>query len=121
MSHLRTIDGEEITNIGISEDVIAVIAGKAAIETNGVSGLSGGISKQIANMLGRENTSKGIKVSIHDGEVFIDVYVIIRYGFRIPEVAWEIQNNIKKDLESMTEAKIKEVNIHIQSINTESI
>ncbi len=121
MSYLRTIDGEEITNIGISEDVIAVIASKAAVETNGVSGMSGGIGKQIANMLGRENISKGLKVSIQDSKVFIDVYVIIRYGFRIPEVAWEIQNNIKKDVETMTEAKIEEVNIHIQSINTESI
>ena len=121
MNHLRNIPGEEVSNIDISDDVIAVIASKAAVETKGVAGMSSGIGKQIATMLGRENLSKGIKVSIQDNRAFIEVYVIIRYGFRIPEVAWEIQNNVKKDVEAMTETSVEEVNIHIQSINTDSI
>jgi uncharacterized alkaline shock family protein YloU len=121
MNHLRDLPEEETTNLEISEDVIAVIASKAAVETKGVAGMSTGIGKQIANMLGREYLSKGIKVSIQDNRAFIEVYVIIRYGFRIPEVAWEIQNNVKRDVETMTETSVEEVNIHIQSINSESI
>lgn len=121
MTHLRQMPGEDDSNIEISEDVVSTIASKAALETNGVSGLGAGISKQIATMLARDHLSRGIKVSFQGNSVYIDVYVIIRYGFRIPEVAWEIQNNVKKDVESMTGAVVEEVNIHIQSINTESI
>ncbi len=121
MSHIRQMPGDENSNIEVSEDVISTIASKATLETKGVSGLSAGIGKQIATMLNREHLSKGIKVLIQGNRVYIDVYVIISYGFRIPEVAWEIQNSIKRDVEAMTEAVVEEVNIHIQSINYESL
>ena len=121
MSHLRKMPGETDASIDISDDIIATIASKATLEINGVAGMSAGIGKQIATILVRDHLSKGIKVAVQENKIYIDVYVIIRYGFRIPEVAWDIQNRVKKDVETMTESVVEEVNIHVQSINTDSI
>jgi len=78
----------------ISEEVVAIIAGIAAMEVPGVAGMSGGIAGGIAEMLGRKNLSKGVKVEVGDKEAAIDLYII---GCRIPEVSWNIQEKVKKD------------------------
>jgi len=104
----------------ISEEVVAIIAGIAAMEVPGVAGMSGGIAGGIAEMLGRKNLSKGVKVEVGDKEAAIDLYIIIvEYGCRIPEVSWNIQEKVKKAIETMTGLNVVEVNIHIQGVNIE--
>lgn len=110
---------DEIGNVKISEEVVAIIAGVAATEVPGVAGMSGGIAGGIAEMLGRKNLSKGVKVEVGEKEAAIDLYIIVEYGCRIPDVSWEIQEKVKKSIESMTGLEVIEVNIHIQGVNFE--
>ena len=109
----------EIGAIKITDEVVAIIAGIAATEVPGVAGMSGGIAGGIAEALGRKNLSKGVKVEAGEKEAAIDLFIIVEYGFRIPEVAWSIQEKVKKAVEEMTGLNVIEVNIHIQGVNME--
>lgn len=111
------LNNMEYGQIKISDDVVGVIAGLAATEVPGVAGMSGGIAGGIAEMLGKKNLSKGVKVELKDGETVIDIYIIVDYGAKIPEVSWQIQENVKKAIETMTGLKVLEVNIHVQGVN----
>lgn len=119
-------DKEEIAlqsnNIKIADDVVAVIAGVAVSEVNGVYEMSGGFAGGISEVLsGKKNLAKGIKVEVNDKTTKIDVNIIVEYGTRIPDVAFEIQNKVKKAVESMTGLKVVEVNVHIQGVSTENM
>ena len=106
--------------IKIANDVIAVIAGVAISEVPGVARMSGGFAGGITEVLsGKKNLSKGIKVDADEKDVKIDVYIIVEYGSRIPDVAFEIQNRVKKSVENMTGLKVSEVNVHVQGVKTE--
>ena len=109
----------EIGAIKITDEVVAIIAGIAATEVPGVAGMSGGIAGGIAEALGRKNLAKGVKVEAGEKEAAIDLYIIVEYGFRIPDVAWGIQEKVKKVVENMTGLNVIEVNIHIQGVNME--
>ena len=105
--------------IEISNDVIAVIAGVAVSEVQGVASMSGGFAGGITEVLsGKKNMAKGIKVEKTDNKAKIDVNIIVEYGSRIPDVAYEIQNRIKKAVEGMTGFKVEEVNVHVQGVDT---
>ena len=111
----------ENTNIKIADDVIAVIAGAAASEVPGVSSMAGGFAGGISEVFsGKKNLAKGIKADIEENKAKIDVNIIVEYGSRIPDVAFEIQNRVKKAVEGMTGLKVLEVNVHVQGVNTES-
>lgn len=104
-------------NIKIADDVVAVIAEIAAKEVKGVYAMSGGIADSITGILGKKNPSKGVKVEVGEKETAIDLYIIVDYGVRIPDVSWQIQENVKKAVETMTGLSVVEVNIHIQGVN----
>lgn len=117
--------GEEISTenegIQISNDVVAVIAGVAVSEVSGVAGMAGGFAGGISEVFsGKKNLAKGIKVEVAENKAKIDVNIIVEYGSRIPDVAFEIQNRVKKAVESMTGLKVEEVNVHVQGVNTDS-
>lgn len=103
-------------SVKISEEVVAIIAGLAASEVKGVAGMSGGIVGGIAEFVGKKNPSKGIKVEVGEKEAAVDVYVIVEFGSRIPEIAHEIQLNVKKAIESMTGLNVIEINVHVQGV-----
>lgn len=106
--------------IRIADDVVAVIAGIAVSEVTGVSGMSGGFAGGISEVFsGKKNMAKGIKVEMDDKETKIDVNIIVEYGTRIPDVAFEIQNRVKKSVETMTGLKVVAVNVHVQGVKTE--
>ncbi|AEM78663.1 MULTISPECIES: Asp23/Gls24 family envelope stress response protein [Thermoanaerobacter] len=110
-------ENQELGTIKISEEVVSVIAGLAATEVPGVAGMSGGVVNGLSEMLGRKNLGKGVKVEVGEKEVSIDLYLIVDYGVRIPEVAWNVQENVKNAVENMTGLKVVEVNIHVQGVN----
>lgn len=119
---LEITENEEGTNNGIkiANDVVAVIAGVAVSEVPGVASMSGGFAGGITEVLsGKKSLSKGIKVDADEKEVKIDVNIIVEYGTRIPDVAFEIQNRVKKSVENMTGLKVAEVNVHVQGVKTE--
>ncbi len=106
-------------NIQIADDVVAVIAGKAVSEVSGVAGMSGGFAGGITEVLsGKKNLSKGIKVEVTEKEAKITVNIIVEYGVRIPDVAFEIQNRVKKAVETMTGLNVTGVNVHVQGVKT---
>ena len=95
-------ENDENNNIEISNDVIAVIAGMAASDVPGVAEMAGGFAGGISEVLsGKRNKAKGIKVDVDGNKVVIDVNIIVEYGTRIPDVAFEIQKRVKKAVESM--------------------
>lgn len=118
-------EGEEIAlpennEIKIADDVVAVIAGVAVSEVSGVASMAGGFAGGITEVLsGKKNLAKGIKVEVGEKDTKIDVNIIVEYGVRIPDVAFEIQNKVKKAVENMTGLKVIEVNVHVQGVHTE--
>ena len=109
----------EENGIKIADDVIATIAGKAASEVAGVHSMFGGFAGGISEVFGKKSYTKGIKVDNSEKGLKIDVNIIVEYGARIPDIAYEIQNRVKKAIENMTGLKIEEVNVHIQGVNTD--
>lgn len=112
-----TTNEAEVNGIKISEDVVAIIAGMAASEVKGVSSMNGGFVGGISEILGKKNFAKGVKVQVGEKEATIDLFITVEYGCRIPDIAWEIQNNVKSAVENMTGLKVVEVNIHVQGVN----
>lgn len=118
---LEEVDNEQ-NGIKISNDVIAVISGVAVSEVQGVFAMAGGFAGGITEVLkGKKNLSKGIKVDVQDNKAKIDVNIIVEYGARIPDVAFEIQKRVTKSVENMTGLKVEEVNVHVQGVNTQSL
>lgn len=107
----------DMGSIQIAPEVIEVIAGLATIEVPGVAGMSGGFAGGIAELLGRKNLSKGVKVEVGQREAAVDVSIIVEYGNRIPEIAAEIQRNVKRSIEMMTGLTVVEVNVHIHDVH----
>ncbi len=107
----------ELGNIRIADEVVAIVAGLAATEVDGVAGMSGGIAGGIAEMLGKRNLSKGVKVEVGEKQASIDLYIVVKFGARIPDVAWSIQENVKKAIESMTGLEVIKVNVHVQGVS----
>lgn len=121
---MKQIEDSEITStdntgIKISNDVVASIAGVAVSEVPGVYSMAGGLAGGISEVFsGKKNLSKGIKVEVGEKDTKIDVNIIVEYGVRIPDVAFEIQGRVKKAVETMTGLKVSGVNIHVQGIKT---
>ncbi len=111
------IESGDSGKIRIADEVVGIIAGLAATEVAGVAGMSGGLGGGIAEILGRKNLSKGVKVEVGEREAAIDLFVIVEYGVRIPEVANNIQENVKRGIESMTGLAVVEVNVHVQGVD----
>ena len=119
--------GEEISlannnAIKIADDVVAVIAGVAVSEIPGVANMAGGFAGGITEVLsGKKNMAKGIKVDVGEKDTKIDVNIIVEYGTRIPDVAYEIQTKVKKAVETMTGLKVVEVNVHVKGVNISTV
>ena len=122
----QNLEAKEVENtnegIQIATDVIAIIAGVAVSDVKGVFSMSGGFAGGFTETLtGKKNLAKGIKVETENEKVKIDVNIIVEYGIRIPDVAFEIQNKVKQSVEDMTGMKVEEVNVHVQGVNTEKL
>lgn len=109
---------EDGGKVNISDDVVATIAGIAASEIEGVYGMSGGVAAGIAEKLGaKKSLQKGVKVDIKPDCSVIDLYITVEFGVRIPELSWNIQENVKNSVETMTGISISKVNIHIDGVH----
>jgi len=107
----------ETGSIKIADEVVAIISGLAATEVDGVAGMSGGLAGGIAEMLGKKNLAKGVKVEVGEKQAAVDVFIIVRFGARIPDVAWQIQEKVKRAVESMTGLEVVKVNVHVQGVS----
>lgn len=100
---------EELGCIHISEDVLAAVSAAAAAEVDGICGMM--------NVAAKKTAAKGVRVTVEDDSAVIDLYVMLRYGYAIPEVAEKIQNSVSSAVEAMTGFAVKAVNVHVGGIN----
>mgnify|MGYP001108165951 CR=1 FL=1 len=106
----------ELGKIQIAPEVLEVIAGMAANEVEGVASMSGGFVGDIAERLGRKNVARGVRVEVGSREAAVDVSIVVKYGYRIPDVARNIQESVRNAIESMTGLSVVEVNVHIVDV-----
>lgn len=103
--------------VKISDDVVEVIAALAATEIKGIAGMNENLVGGLTHMLsGKKTLSKGVKVNVLENTSTIDLYVVVDYGVRIPEVAKQVQENVKKAVETMTGLSVSEVNLHVVNV-----
>lgn len=107
----------EFGSINISEEVISSIAALAIDEVDGVAGLSASAGEELAGMLGRKNVTKGIRLTLDEQNVHVECYVIVLYGYAIPEVSASIQDSVTSAVESMTGLHVEEVNVNVTGIS----
>ena len=108
---------DTVNSIKISNDAVAMYVGIAVSEIQGVYGMSGTLAGITEAISGKKNYTKGVKVDVNESTVKIDVNIIVEYGARIPDVAFEIQTNVKKSVETMTGLRVTEVNVNVQGVH----
>ncbi len=106
----------ELGTVKISNEVVAVIAGLAASEVEGVVSLAGGIAEGWSELLGKKNLARGVKVEVGEKQAAVDLNVVIKYGSVIPEVCSKVQENVKRAIAVMTGLEVVEVNVHVTSV-----
>lgn len=102
--------------IRISDDVVATIAGLAALETPGIAAMSGGISEGLAKRISGKNVQKGVSVEVGSEEAVVDLRIVVEYGSKIHQVCRTLQENVKESLEAMTGLRVMEVNVKVEGV-----
>ena len=103
--------------VSYSNDVVATIAGLAAIGVDGVAGMSGGIASGISEFLGKKDFTKGVRVEQEGDTTILDLNVVIRYGVQMHSVCRQVQEQVQKEIENMTSLKLGAVNVHVVGID----
>ncbi|NMA83829.1 MAG: Asp23/Gls24 family envelope stress response protein [Epulopiscium sp.] len=110
---------EKVGQVQIADEVVAIIAGLAATEVEGVAGMAGNFTGDLVEILGKKNLSKGVTVDVGEEDVSVDLGIVIKFGFKIPSVAKAVQEKVKNSIETMTGLSVTEVNLHITGIHFE--
>ena len=111
------IKEDNLGEVRIADEVVAIIAGLAATEVEGVSSMAGNITNELVSKLGMKNLSKGVRVEVLDGRVEVEVALNIAYGFAIPDVSAKVQEKVKTAIETMTGLNVALVNVRIASVD----
>ncbi|MBQ4061615.1 MAG: Asp23/Gls24 family envelope stress response protein [Christensenellaceae bacterium] len=108
---------EKEGTVTFANEVLSTIVGIAACDIPGVAGMCGGLKDGIVELLGKKNFSKGVKVSIKDNAVTADLAIVVNYGVSVPEICANIQQSVKKALDTMTGLAVAAVNIAVEGIS----
>jgi len=109
-------DDNTVGTVQIAYEVVAIIAGLAATEVEGVVSMAGNITNDIVGKLGMKNLSRGVKVEVLEGVVSVRLALNIRYGYSIPETSQKVQEKVKAAIENMTGLEVADVNISITDV-----
>ena len=109
----KLYEKDRIGEVQIADEVVAIIAGLAATEIDGVDSMAGNITNELVGKLGMKNLSKGVKVDVTEDHVSVDLSLNIRYGFNIPAVSEQVQEKVSAAIENMTGLTVLDVNIRI--------
>ena len=109
-------EGGEVGEVEINDDVIAVIAAVAAMEVEGVASMAGNITADIVAKLGMKKLSKGVKVTVSENSMVIDLSLNLEYGTNILEASKAVQSKVKSSVENMTGLNVDVVNVNIESV-----
>ena len=115
---------KEVSSIGevmIADDVIATIAGLAATEVEGVASMQGNLTNELVGKLGVKNLTKGVRITLEDNTVSVDLSVQMCYGYSIPKTCKAIQERVKNAIENMIGLDVSVVNVHIVGVDTNTI
>ena len=104
----------------IADEVIAVVAGLAAVEVDGVASMAGNATKELISKLGKKLLSKGVKVDVLEGVVSIAIAINIKYGFNVMSVSKKVQEKVKATVESMTGLTVADVNVRVAGVDVEA-
>lgn len=108
---------EELGNVSISEEVLATIAAAAAMEVEGISGLGYGLGGDVTGLVNRKLLSRGVHLSVEDGDVNVDIAVLVNYGYVVPEVAKAVQETIASAVENTSGLHVKNVNVTVAGVS----
>ena len=109
-----------IREVKIADEVVTVIAGLAATEVEGVASMEGNITNELVSKLGVKNLSKGVKITVLEGVVTVDLTLNIEFGKNILEVSKKVQDKVKSSIENMTGLEVADVNIRIAGVDMEN-
>lgn len=115
----KVYEKDQIGEVQIADEVVAIIAGLAAAEVEGVDSLAGNMSNELVGRLGMKNLSKGVKVEVTEEHVSVNMSLNLKYGYSIPKVCEKVQDKVKSAIETMTGLMVLDVNIKIAGINVE--
>lgn len=110
---------ESFGQVQIADEVVAIIAGLAATEVEGVACMEGNITKELVGKLGMKNLSKGVKVAVLDGIVNVDMTLNLDYGYSIVKTSKKVQEKVKASIENMTGLTVADVNVRIAGVTME--
>ncbi len=113
----KLYEKEKIGEVQIADEVVAIIAGRAATEVEGVDSMAGNITNELVGKLGMKNLSKGVKVDVTEEHVSADLSLNIRYGYNIPSVSEQVQEKVSTAIENMTGLTVLDVNVKIAGVN----
>lgn len=109
-------ENTQFGEVQIADDVISIIAALSATEVEGVAGMSGNITNEIISKLGMRNLSKGVKVTVSEDKVTVELSLELKYGVSLPTVCANVQERVKSSIELMTGLSVDEVNVRIAGI-----
>lgn len=113
----KVYEKDRIGEVQIADEVVAIIAGLAATEVEGVDSMAGNITNELVGKLGMRNLSKGVKVDVTEEHVSVDLSLNLKYGYNIPDVSETVQDRVKSAIENMTGLTVLDVNIRIAGVN----
>jgi uncharacterized alkaline shock family protein YloU len=113
-------EGTDLGSIRIHNNVITIIARLAALKVPGVVEMSGTLVDGLAGMIGKKGADRGIRIEIEQGHVVLDLFVVLEYGVRIPQAAWQIQNDVREAVQQMTGKTVYAVNVIVQGVRMAS-
>lgn len=116
----KVYEKDKLGEVQIADEVVAIIAGLAATEVDGVDSMAGNITNELVGKLGMKNLSKGVKVDVTEDHVSVDLSLNLTYGYNIPEVSEAVQDRVKSAIENMTGLSVLDINIKIAGVNMET-
>lgn len=108
---------EKLGEVKIADEVVAMIAGLAATEVEGVDSMAGNITNELVGKLGMKNLNRGVKISVDDDHVSVELSLNMKYGYSIPDVSEKVQERVRTAIETMTGLTVLEVNIKIAGVS----
>ena len=112
----KVYEKDKIGEVQIADEVVAIIAGLAATEVDGVDSMAGNITNELVGKLGMKNLSKGVKVEVTEEHVSVNMSLNLKYGYSIPQVCETVQEKVKNAIENMTGLEVADVNIRVAGV-----
>lgn len=107
---------EKMGEVKIADEVVASIAGVAAMEVDGVASMGGNATKEIVNKLGVRSNSRGVKVDVLEGIVTVSLVLNLKYGYNVKDTTEKVQEKVKASIENMTGLEVADVNIRVVGV-----